>query len=83
MITLTRTRGSAVNIRGKPCWQDVPLHCGNLHFEEVQGNIGNEDTCNHPSTSAHVSQIKIPKKGAIKLTMEAITHHFPYKSKPC
>jgi len=28
----------------KPCCRDVPLHCGSLHFGEVQENIGNEDT---------------------------------------
>lgn len=27
-----------------PCCRDVPLHCGSLHFGEVQENIGNEDT---------------------------------------
>lgn len=27
-----------------PCCQDVPLHCGSLHFEAVQENINNEDT---------------------------------------
>ena len=28
----------------KPCCQDVPLHCGSLHFGEVPENIDNEDT---------------------------------------